>query len=188
MTPACVPYAARTRAGHWSRLSSVTTIAVLWNCAYCANCTLIMTRTSNCGLLLVSFRLWSSVCCCCCNRPVCVLYRRDATRCAVANLPIDYSYVRLQHIAAVNALCHEFFWPGIDRMCDLDPVCSLSRNYIPYLFAAQSSSICFSVFLVSECLQYPDFSCVALYRQVYNISVAKSGFELNSSFLVLVSK
>ncbi|XP_045459042.1 cysteine-rich protein 2-binding protein, partial [Melitaea cinxia] len=27
---------------------------------------------------------------------------------------IDYSYVRPQHIAAVNTLCAQFFWPGID--------------------------------------------------------------------------
>ncbi|XP_067121489.1 cysteine-rich protein 2-binding protein isoform X1 [Centruroides vittatus] len=47
--------------------------------------------------------------------------------------PIDYCYVRPQHIAVVNSLCREYFWPGID---------------------------------LSECLQYPDFSCVALYRKV----------------------
>ena len=28
--------------------------------------------------------------------------------------PIDYCYVRPQHIPSVNALCREFFWPGID--------------------------------------------------------------------------
>ncbi|GBM29230.1 Cysteine-rich protein 2-binding protein [Araneus ventricosus] len=47
--------------------------------------------------------------------------------------PIDYCYVRPQHIPGINALCHEFFWPGID---------------------------------MSESLQYPDFSCVALYKKV----------------------
>ncbi|XP_067677238.1 cysteine-rich protein 2-binding protein-like [Haliotis asinina] len=47
--------------------------------------------------------------------------------------PIDYCYVRPQHIPSVNILCREFFWPGID---------------------------------LSECLQYPDFSCVVLYRKV----------------------
>ncbi|XP_054710670.1 cysteine-rich protein 2-binding protein-like [Uloborus diversus] len=46
---------------------------------------------------------------------------------------IDYCYVRPQHIPAINALCHNFFWPGID---------------------------------MSESLQYPDFSCVALYKKV----------------------
>ena len=28
--------------------------------------------------------------------------------------PIDYCYIRPQHIASVNTLCREFFWPGID--------------------------------------------------------------------------
>ena len=28
--------------------------------------------------------------------------------------PIDYSYVRPQHIPAINSLCNQFFWPGID--------------------------------------------------------------------------
>ncbi|XP_071951986.1 cysteine-rich protein 2-binding protein-like isoform X2 [Antedon mediterranea] len=47
--------------------------------------------------------------------------------------PIDYCYVRPQHIPSVNALCREFFWPGVD---------------------------------LSECLQYSDFSVVALYKKV----------------------
>ena len=28
--------------------------------------------------------------------------------------PIDYCYVRPQHIPSLNTLCREFFWPGID--------------------------------------------------------------------------
>ncbi|GFR06483.1 cysteine-rich protein 2-binding protein [Trichonephila clavata] len=47
--------------------------------------------------------------------------------------PIDFCYVRPHHIPSVNALCHKFFWPGID---------------------------------MSECLQYPDFSCVTLYKKL----------------------
>ncbi|XP_069672188.1 cysteine-rich protein 2-binding protein [Periplaneta americana] len=47
--------------------------------------------------------------------------------------PIDYSYVRPQHISSVNSLCREFFYPGID---------------------------------LTECLQYPDFSCVVLYKKL----------------------
>ena len=47
--------------------------------------------------------------------------------------PIDYCYVRPQHIPSVNALCQQFFWPEID---------------------------------VSECLQYPDFSCIVQYRKL----------------------
>lgn len=31
------------------------------------------------------------------------------------NDPIDYSYVRPQHIPAINSLCNQYFWPGIDR-------------------------------------------------------------------------
>ncbi|KAJ8285122.1 hypothetical protein COCON_G00039720 [Conger conger] len=47
--------------------------------------------------------------------------------------PIDYCYVRPNHIPSVNAMCHEIFWPGVD---------------------------------LSECLQYPDFSVVVLYKKV----------------------
>ncbi|XP_053985719.1 cysteine-rich protein 2-binding protein isoform X1 [Hylaeus volcanicus] len=50
-----------------------------------------------------------------------------------ATAPIDYSYVRPQHIPAINSLCSQFFWPGID---------------------------------LTECLQYPDFSCVVLYKKL----------------------
>ncbi|XP_071381987.1 cysteine-rich protein 2-binding protein isoform X4 [Centroberyx affinis] len=50
-----------------------------------------------------------------------------------ADAPIDYCYVRPNHIPSVNAMCHDSFWPGVD---------------------------------VSECLQYPDFSVVALYKKV----------------------
>ena len=28
--------------------------------------------------------------------------------------PIDYCYVQLHHITAVNSICEEFFWSGID--------------------------------------------------------------------------
>jgi len=31
--------------------------------------------------------------------------------------PIDYSYVRPQHISSINSLCREFFYPGIDCEC-----------------------------------------------------------------------
>ncbi|XP_018574552.1 cysteine-rich protein 2-binding protein isoform X2 [Anoplophora glabripennis] len=47
--------------------------------------------------------------------------------------PIDYSYVQPEHIPAINSLCNQFFWPGID---------------------------------LTETLQYPDFSCVVLYKRL----------------------
>lgn len=28
--------------------------------------------------------------------------------------PLDYSYIRPQHIPAINSLCSQFFWPGVD--------------------------------------------------------------------------
>lgn len=34
--------------------------------------------------------------------------------------PIDYSYVRPQHIPAINSLCSQFFWPGIDCKCNTE--------------------------------------------------------------------
>ncbi|KAK6630607.1 hypothetical protein RUM43_014592 [Polyplax serrata] len=47
--------------------------------------------------------------------------------------PVDFSYVRPQHIPAINSLAQQYFWPGIN---------------------------------LSECLQYPDFSCVVLYKKL----------------------
>ncbi|XP_057661733.1 cysteine-rich protein 2-binding protein isoform X1 [Diorhabda carinulata] len=47
--------------------------------------------------------------------------------------PIDYAYVQPEHIPAINSLCNQFFWPGID---------------------------------LTEALQYPEFSCVALYKKL----------------------
>ncbi|XP_057557164.1 cysteine-rich protein 2-binding protein isoform X4 [Hippopotamus amphibius kiboko] len=47
--------------------------------------------------------------------------------------PLDYCYVRPNHIPTINSMCQEFFWPGVD---------------------------------LSECLQYPDFSVVVLYKKV----------------------
>ena len=29
--------------------------------------------------------------------------------------PIDYTYVQPEHIPAINSLCNNFFWSGIDR-------------------------------------------------------------------------
>ncbi|KAJ8925558.1 hypothetical protein NQ315_009398 [Exocentrus adspersus] len=47
--------------------------------------------------------------------------------------PIEYVYVQPEHIPAINSLCNQFFWPGID---------------------------------LTEALQYPEFSCVVLYKRL----------------------
>ncbi|XP_070796958.1 cysteine-rich protein 2-binding protein isoform X3 [Pituophis catenifer annectens] len=60
-------------------------------------------------------------------------HKNDPGWTAEPEAPIDYCYVRPNHIPTINSLCHEFFWPGID---------------------------------LSECLQYPDFSVVVLYKKV----------------------
>lgn len=28
--------------------------------------------------------------------------------------PLDYAYVQPEHIPAINSMCNQFFWPGID--------------------------------------------------------------------------
>ncbi|XP_013879869.1 cysteine-rich protein 2-binding protein [Austrofundulus limnaeus] len=60
-------------------------------------------------------------------------HRTDPDWVPEADAPIDYCYVRPNHIPSVNAMCHDTFWPGVD---------------------------------LSECLQYPDFSVVVLYKKV----------------------
>uniref|UniRef100_A0A3Q4I0L3 Cysteine-rich protein 2-binding protein n=1 Tax=Neolamprologus brichardi TaxID=32507 RepID=A0A3Q4I0L3_NEOBR len=60
-------------------------------------------------------------------------HRKEAGWAPEPDAPIDYCYVRPNHIPSVNAMCHDSFWPGVD---------------------------------LSECLQYPDFSVVVLYKKV----------------------
>ncbi|XP_051766630.1 cysteine-rich protein 2-binding protein [Ctenopharyngodon idella] len=60
-------------------------------------------------------------------------HRKDPTWVAEPDAPIDYCYVRPNHIPSVNSMCQDIFWPGID---------------------------------LSECLQYPDFSVVVLYKKI----------------------
>ncbi|XP_072757244.1 cysteine-rich protein 2-binding protein [Anoplolepis gracilipes] len=68
---------------------------------------------------------------------------------------IDYSYIRPQHIPAINSLCRQFFWSDID---------------------------------LTECLQYPDFTCVVLYKKLvigFAILVPYVGYnEAYISFLL----
>lgn len=80
--------------------------------------------------------------------------RNDPKWIAPPHSPIDYSYVRPHHIPSVNALCQEFFWPGID---------------------------------LSECLQYPDFSCVALYRKmVIGFSFMVPDVKCNEAYISFI--
>ncbi|MCI4393315.1 hypothetical protein PGIGA_G00156070 [Pangasianodon gigas] len=60
-------------------------------------------------------------------------HRNDPSWVPEPESPIDYCYVRPNHIPSVNSMCHDMFWPGVD---------------------------------LSECLQYPDFSVVVLYKKV----------------------
>jgi hypothetical protein len=41
--------------------------------------------------------------------------------------PVDFCYLQLQHVGAVNRLARDFFWPGIDGMALLKLLCS---NYL----------------------------------------------------------
>ncbi|KAM6972424.1 cysteine-rich protein 2-binding protein [Aplochiton taeniatus] len=61
------------------------------------------------------------------------LHRKDPCWAPAPEAPLDYCYVRPNHIPSINSMCHDSFWPGVD---------------------------------LSECLQYPDFSVVVLYKKV----------------------
>ena len=37
---------------------------------------------------------------------------QDVSDCEIK--PIDYCYIQLHHVPAVNSICKEFFWSGID--------------------------------------------------------------------------
>lgn len=39
-------------------------------------------------------------------------HRKDLTWVAEPDAPIDYCYVRPNHIPSVNSMCQEIFWPG----------------------------------------------------------------------------
>ncbi|XP_078656314.1 cysteine-rich protein 2-binding protein-like [Branchiostoma floridae x Branchiostoma belcheri] len=81
-------------------------------------------------------------------------HRKDPTWAAPPPAPIDYCYVRPQHVPTVNALCRQFFWPGID---------------------------------LSECLQYPDFSVVVLYKKVViGFSFLVPDVKINEAYVSFV--
>ncbi|GFS11383.1 cysteine-rich protein 2-binding protein [Elysia marginata] len=146
--------------------------------------------------------------------------------------PIDFCYVRPEHIPSVNALCREFFWPvvvvfaspslndrsdrypvaGTQELADPQWVCpqgisgvfwqgvsvrgacwAFLQHMVQVVWARPASEAGFAVGCtgtvdvlleygtllvavklgqdntlspVSECLQYPDFSCVVLYRKI----------------------
>lgn len=68
---------------------------------------------------------------------------------------IDFCFVRPQHIPAVNALLQSTFWPNIDG------------GFHDFLFSFFNVRICMTFsLLVSECLSYPDYSVVALYKKL----------------------
>lgn len=88
-------------------------------------------------------------------------HRNDPTWVPEPAASIDYCYVRPSHIPSVNAMCHDSFWPG-ER--SHQQVCTHTHTYTksPRLTTLSVSA---GVDL-SECLQYPDFSVVVLYKKV----------------------
>jgi hypothetical protein len=44
--------------------------------------------------------------------------------------PIDYTYVQPEHIPAINSLCNNFFWSGIDRNFFFKPYSNIFLNAI----------------------------------------------------------
>lgn len=90
-------------------------------------------------------------------------HRKDPDWVPEPDSPIDYCYVRPNHIPSVNAMCHDSFWPGSKQ----------KTLYLPSEFCCESVSkptVCFVIpppgVDLSECLQYPDFSVVVLYKKI----------------------
>ncbi|XP_022251313.1 cysteine-rich protein 2-binding protein-like, partial [Limulus polyphemus] len=67
-------------------------------------------------------------------------HRSDPSWKPPARHPMDYCYVRPQHIPVINSLCHEFFWPGIDckkviiGFAFMVPDVSYNEAYISFIF------------------------------------------------------
>lgn len=43
------------------------------------------------------------------------VYREDSKYILPARGPLDFTYVQPEHIPAINSLCNQFFWAGVDR-------------------------------------------------------------------------
>lgn len=83
-------------------------------------------------------------------------HRKDPAWVPEADAPIDYCYVRPNHIPSVNAMCHHGFWPGGVSPSSLWPA---APTLLIWLAPPPGVDL-------SECLQYPDFSVVVLYKKV----------------------
>jgi len=83
--------------------------------------------------------------------------------------PIDYCYVRPHHIPAVNALCGEYFWSGIDSECQ-------------HLMGTSNTHLIYSVngrCYVIVCWPYRSCSC--------SLAWAVDGHVMHSSALACAS-
>ena len=72
--------------------------------------------------------------------------RINASFVAPPPVSIDYCHLRPQHVMQINELLREEFWPGIDSMLIIGSVFDLTA-------------------VVSDSLQCPEFSIVALYKK-----------------------
>ena len=68
--------------------------------------------------------------------------------------PINYTYIQPRDVSQINRMACKFFWPGIDGR----QICRINLK-IFIMF-----SLTFLV--VSECLKYPDFTCVVSYKKL----------------------
>lgn len=86
-------------------------------------------------------------------------HRKDPDWVPEATAPIDYCYVRPSHIPSVNAMCHDSFWPGERSHAH-------THTHAPTDSEVHHSGRLAAGVDLSECLQYPDFSVVVLYKKV----------------------
>lgn len=86
-------------------------------------------------------------------------HRKDPDWVPEPDASIDYCYVRPNHIPSVNAMCHDSFWPGSKENPSF-----IFRVLFPNLLTMRLTRP--PGVDLSECLQYPDFSVVVLYKKV----------------------